>query len=812
MGNIKQVNIASEMKKSFLEYAMSVIVSRALPDVRDGLKPVHRRIIYAMNELGMYSDKPYKKSARIVGDVMGKYHPHGDSSIYDAMVRLAQDFSTRYMLVQGHGNFGSIDGDSPAAMRYTEARMSKICMHMVRDIKKNTIDFQDNYDASEKEPVVLPSRFPNVLVNGTTGIAVGMATNIAPHNLTEVINGLFAFMDNEDISVSELMEYIKGPDFPTGGVILGNSGIRSAYTTGKGTVALRCRCEIEEKSNGKKSIIITEIPYQVQKEKMIIKIADLVKTKRIEGITDLRDESNREGIRVVIELRRDVNANVILNNLYKQTQMQSNFSINNLSLVNNEPKLLTLKDTLRLFLEHQVDVIVRRTKFDLDKAKTRLHILNGLLVALDNIDRVIEIIRNSHNDIEIIEKLDKEFKLSEEQSKAILTMQLRRLSGLERQKIEDEVSQLQSVIEELEKILSSKQEVYAVIRTELTEILEQFGDERRSEIDFSAIDYIDDESLIPEEEIMIMLSSEGYVKRTTLDSYRVQNRGGVGLKGMKTNEEDFVDLVLSSNTHHYILFFTNYGRVYRVKGYEIPEYSRTAKGLPIINLLQLEAEEKIKAIVSIPKFESDSFLCFATKKGLIKRTSLALYESIRKNGKIAISLRDGDELISVRHTTGNDTIVLCASNGKSILFNENTIRDSGRKSSGVKGISVMSNESCVGMSIARENSYILVISEKGYGKRTPIEKYRHQSRGGKGSKTIKISEKNGPLVAVRTVYGDEDILVSSNEGMMIRTSVSQVSITGRDTLGVRIINLKDGETVSNIAVVKTENQEVEEEI
>lgn len=812
MGNIKQVNIASEMKKSFLEYAMSVIVSRALPDVRDGLKPVHRRIIYAMNELGMYSDKPYKKSARIVGDVMGKYHPHGDSSIYDAMVRLAQDFSTRYMLVQGHGNFGSIDGDSPAAMRYTEARMSKICMHMVRDIKKNTIDFQDNYDASEKEPVVLPSRFPNVLVNGTTGIAVGMATNIAPHNLTEVINGLFAFMDNEDISVSELMEYIKGPDFPTGGVILGNSGIRSAYTTGKGTVALRCRCEIEEKSNGKKSIIITEIPYQVQKEKMIIKIADLVKTKRIEGITDLRDESNREGIRVVIELRRDVNANVILNNLYKQTQMQSNFSINNLSLVNNEPKLLTLKDTLRLFLEHQVDVIVRRTKFDLDKAKTRLHILNGLLVALDNIDRVIEIIRNSHNDIEIIEKLDKEFKLSEEQSKAILTMQLRRLSGLERQKIEDEVSQLQSVIEELEKILSSKQEVYAVIRTELTEILEQFGDERRSEIDFSAIDYIDDESLIPEEEIMIMLSSEGYVKRTTLDSYRVQNRGGVGLKGMKTNEEDFVDLVLSSNTHHYILFFTNYGRVYRVKGYEIPEYSRTAKGLPIINLLQLEAEEKIKAIVSIPKFESDSFLCFATKKGLIKRTSLALYESIRKNGKIAISLRDGDELISVRHTTGKDTIVLCASNGKSILFNENTIRDSGRNSSGVKGISVMSDESCVGMSIARENSYILVISENGYGKRTPIEKYRHQTRGGKGSKTIKISEKNGPLVAVRTVYGDEDILVSSNEGMMIRTSVSQVSVTGRDTLGVRIINLKDGETVSNIAVVKTENQEVEEEI
>ncbi len=810
MGNIKQVNIASEMKKSFLEYAMSVIVSRALPDVRDGLKPVHRRIIYAMNELGMYSDKPYKKSARIVGDVMGKYHPHGDSSIYDAMVRLAQDFSTRYMLVQGHGNFGSIDGDSPAAMRYTEARMSKICMHMVRDIKKNTIDYQDNYDASEQEPVVLPSRFPNVLVNGTTGIAVGMATNIAPHNLTEVINGLFAYMDNEDISINELMEHITGPDFPTGGVILGSSGIRSAYTTGKGTVALRCRCEIEEKKNGKKSIIITEIPFQVQKEKMIIKIADLVKAKKIEGITDLRDESNRNGIRVVIELRRDVNANVILNNLYKQTQMQSNFSINNLALVNNEPKLLTLKDTLQLYLEHQVEVIERRTKFDLDKAKSRLHILNGLLIALDNIDRVIEIIRASHNDSEIIDKFAAEFKLTEEQSKAILAMQLRRLSGLERQKIEDEVKGLLVLIEELEKILSSREEVYKVIKEELTEIRDQFGDERRSEIDHTAIDYIDDESLIPVEDIMIMLSSEGYVKRTTLDSYRVQNRGGVGLKGMKTNEEDFVDLVLSSNTHHYILFFTNFGRVYRIKGYEIPEYSRTAKGLPIINLLQLEAEEKVKAIVSIPEFDDTSYLCFATKNGLLKRTTIKEYESIRKTGKIAIALRDGDELLAVRHTSGEDKIILCASNGKSILFEEEQVRASGRNSSGVKGISVSGDETCVGMAIAVENSQVLVISEKGYGKRTPIDKYRPQTRGGKGSKTIKITEKNGPLVTVRTVNGDEDILVSSNEGMMIRTSVSQISVTGRDTLGVRIINLKDGEIVSNIAVVSQEEEQGDE--
>ncbi len=810
MGNIKQVNIASEMKKSFLEYAMSVIVSRALPDVRDGLKPVHRRIIYAMNELGMYSDKPYKKSARIVGDVMGKYHPHGDSSIYDAMVRLAQDFSTRYMLIQGHGNFGSIDGDSPAAMRYTEARMSKICMHMVRDIKKNTIDYQDNYDASEQEPVVLPSRFPNVLVNGTTGIAVGMATNIAPHNLTEVINGLFAYMENEDISINELMQHITGPDFPTGGVILGSSGIRSAYTTGKGTVALRCRCEIVEMKNGKKSIIITEIPFQVQKEKMIIKIADLVKTKKIEGITDLRDESNRNGIRVVIELRRDVNANVILNNLYKQTQMQSNFSINNLALVNNEPKLLTLKDTLQLYLEHQVEVIERRTRFDLDKAKARLHILNGLLIALDNIDRVIEIIRASHNDSEIIDKFAVEFKLSEEQSKAILAMQLRRLSGLERQKIEEEVKNLLLLIEELEKILSSKEEVYKVIKEELTEIRDQFGDERRSEIDHSAIDYIDDESLIPVEDIMIMLSCEGYVKRTTLDSYRVQNRGGVGLKGMKTNEEDFVDIVLSSNTHHYILFFTSFGKVYRVKGYEIPEYSRTSKGLPIINLLQLDPDEKVKAIVSIPEFDTTSYLCFATKNGLIKRTSLKEYELIRKTGKIAIALRDGDELIAVRHTTGSDKIILCASNGKSILFEEDAIRSSSRNSSGVKGISVHSDECCVGMAIAVDGSQVLVISEKGYGKRTPIEKYRPQNRGGKGSKTIKITEKNGPLVSVRTVMGDEDVLVSSNEGMMIRTTVSQISVTGRDTLGVRIINLKEGEIVSNIAVVSQEEQEKEE--
>ncbi|MFV0424128.1 MAG: DNA gyrase subunit A [Bacilli bacterium] len=808
MSEIKQINIASEMKKSFLEYAMSVIVSRALPDVRDGLKPVHRRIIYSMNELGMHSDKSYKKSARIVGEVMGKYHPHGDSSIYDAMVRLAQDFSTRYMLIQGHGNFGSIDGDSPAAMRYTEARMSKISMYMVKDIKKKTIDFQDNYDATETEPVVLPSRFPNVLVNGTTGIAVGMATNIAPHNLEEVIDGLIAYMENDDITTRELMEYIKGPDFPTGGVILGTSGIYSAFETGKGSIPLRCKSEIIDIRSGKQAIIITEIPYQVQKERLVVKIADLVKEKKIDGITDLRDESNRDGIRIVIELRKDVNSGVILNNLYKQTQMQTNFSINNLALVNNEPKLLTLKETLGHYLNHQVEVIERRTLFDLNKAKERLHIVEGLLIALDNIDKVIEIIRASKTDEEIIEKFDREFSLSEIQSKAILSMQLRRLSGLEREKIGNEADELRVLIEELEFILSSKEKIYEIIREELEEIREKFGDERRTEIDNTAIDYIDDESLIPVEDIMLMLSSEGYIKRTKSSDYRVQNRGGVGLKGMKTNEEDFVDIVLNSSTHDFVLFFTNFGKVYRLKGYEIPEYSRTAKGVPIINLLLLDPGEKVNSIITIPEFNEDCYLCFATKKGLIKRTSLSEYESIRKTGKIAISLREEDELISVRHTSGSDSILLCSSSGKSVLFKENSIRSSGRNSSGVRGIRISETEVCIGMAVADNASQVLVISENGYGKRTPIDKYRHQTRGGSGVKTIKITEKNGPLVAARAVKGDEDIMVSSNEGMMIRTSVEQVSITGRDTLGVRIINLKEGEVVSNIAIVSKEDEVV----
>ncbi|MFV0499001.1 MAG: DNA gyrase subunit A [Bacilli bacterium] len=810
MSEIRQINIASEMKKSFLEYAMSVIVSRALPDVRDGLKPVHRRIIYSMNELGMHSDKSYKKSARIVGEVMGKYHPHGDSSIYDAMVRLAQDFSTRYMLIQGHGNFGSIDGDSPAAMRYTEARMSKISMYMVKDIKKKTIDFQDNYDASEKEPVVLPSRFPNVLVNGTTGIAVGMATNIAPHNLGEVIDGLIAYMDNEDITTIELMEYIKGPDFPTGGVILGTSGIYSAFETGKGSIALRSKYELEEKKNGKKVIIITEIPYQVQKERLVIKIADLVKDKKIDGITDLRDESNREGIRIVIELRKNVNAKVVLNNLFKQTQMQSTFSVNNLALVNNEPKLLTLKETLTHYLAHQVEVVERRTRYDLDKAKERLHIVLGLLIALDNIDEVISIIRNSKSDEEIIDKFDNKFNLTVIQSKAILSMQLRRLSGLEYEKISSEADELNKLIIELESILNSKEKIYQIIRDELEEVREKFSDDRRTEIDFTAIDYIDNEALIPVEDILVMLSSEGYIKRTKVCDYRVQNRGGVGLRGMKTNEEDFVDKMINSSTHDYILFFTTLGKVYRLKGYEIPEFSRNAKGVPIINLLELEQNEKVESVIGISNFNSNDYLTFATKKGIIKRTSLAYYESIYKKGKKAIVLNEDDELISVRHTTGFDKIMLSSSSGKSIMFDENTVRATARVSRGVKGIKIIDGEKCIALSVVKENCQIFVISENGYGKRTSINKYRTQSRGGVGVKTIKINEKSGSLVSVKAVNGNEDIMVVSNQGMIIRTSVKQISVIGRDSTGVRIINLKDNEQVSNITILDKEKTATEE--
>ncbi len=811
MDNIKNVNITSEMKKSFLDYAMSVIVSRALPDVRDGLKPVHRRIIYAMSELGVYSDKPYKKCARITGDVMGKYHPHGDAAIYEALVRLAQDFNTRYMLVQGHGNFGSIDGDGAAAPRYTEARMSKIAMQMVRDIKKDTIDFQDNYDGNEREPVILPSRVPNLLINGATGIAVGMATNIPPHNLGEVIDGIFAYMDNENITTSELMEFIKGPDFPTGAIILGKSGIRKAFETGKGTITMRSKCEIVDIKNGKQAIIVSEIPYQVQKSKLVEKIADLVRQKRIEGITDLRDESNLKGIKIVIELRKDINANVILNNLYKQTQLQTNFSVNNLSLLNNQPILFNLKDTLHHYLEHQVNVVTRKTQFELKKALEKEHLLKGFIIALDNIDKVINIIRSSKSDQEAMHSLIAEFSFSELQAKAILDMRLRRLTGLERDKLNQEHSEIIAEIARLEAILESKELVYAVIREDLNEMKRLFADERRTHIDETAIDFIDDESLIPVEKITITLSNSGYIKRVCTSEYRRQNRGGVGIKAMATNTEDFVSKLLITSTHHYILLFSNLGKVYRVKGYEIPKYSRQSKGLPIVNLLPLENNEEITSILAIDSFDHDSTLCFATKKGIVKKTALSEYESIRKTGKIAISLKEDDELVTVLHVQKNDVIILGASNGKSITFSETDIRQAGRSASGVSGIKLSDDDFLVGMAIVEEDKDILVISEFGYGKRTPSNKYRVQKRAGKGVKTIKTSAKNGRLITLRSVSEEEEIMIVSDQGMMIRIPVDQVSSIGRDALGVKVITLKDGEVVSNIAVLREELDEESEE-
>lgn len=812
MDNIKNINITTEMKKSFLDYAMSVIVSRALPDVRDGLKPVHRRIIYAMNDLGIHSDKQYKKSARIVGDVMGKYHPHGDTAIYDAMVRLAQDFSTRYMLVQGHGNFGSIDGDPAAAQRYTEARMSKIAMYMVKDIKKDTIDFCDNYDGNEREPVILPARVPNLLINGGTGIAVGMATNIPPHNLGEVIDAIFAYMDDPEITVDQLMTHMQGPDFPTGGIILGRSGIKRAFETGKGTITTRSRCEIVDIRSGKKAIIVSEIPYQVQKSKLVEKIAELVKDRKIDGITDLRDESSLKGLKIVIELRKDVNANVILNNLYKQTQLQSNFSVNNLSLLNNEPKLFTLKETLHHYIDHQIDVVVRRTRFDLEKAKEREHILQGLIIALDNIDEVIKIIRASADDNIAMEALTSKFDLSEIQARAILDMRLRRLTGLERDKIISELNELLILIADLEDILNNHDRVLNIIREELTEVKRLFADERRTSIDDTAIDFIDDESLIPVENIMIMLTKQGYVKRVLSSDYRSQNRGGVGLKGMSTNEEDYVNIILSSTTHDYILFFSNKGKVYRVKGYEVPQYSRQSKGLPIVNLLPLESDELISSILSVPEFNETDYLMFATVNGLVKRTQLSEYASIRKNGKIAISLKEDDELINVQLTNGENVIVVGASNGKAITFNETDVRCSGRSASGVCGLKISKYDKVVGMAVVDEESHILVISENGYGKRTHCSNYRVQNRGGKGVKTIKESSRNGKLVALRNVTADLDLLVSSDQGMMIRLPIEQISTTGRDALGVRIINLKDGELVSNIAIVDRDDEELNVEV
>lgn len=804
---VKPHNIAKEMKTSFIDYAMSVIVSRALPDVRDGLKPVHRRILYSMNDLGMHSDKPYKKSARIVGDVIAKYHPHGDSSVYDAMVRMAQDFSYRYPLVDGHGNFGSIDGDGAAAMRYTEARMAKLAMEMMRDINKNTIDFKPNFDGEEQEPVVLPARFPSLLVNGTTGIAVGMATNIPPHNLTEVINACLAYMENPEIDVLGLMEHVKGPDLPTGALILGTKGIRSAYETGNGSIMMRSKCEIIEGHGGKYSILVTEIPYQVNRERLIEKIAELVKEKRIDGITDLRNESNREGTRIVIELRKDVNPQVMLNNLFKLTQLQVSYGINMLALQDGQPKVLNLKEIIAAYIKHQVEVIVRRTQFDLNKAEDRAHILEGFRIALDHIDRIIAIIRGSSNDEEALNNLISEFSFSERQGKAILEMRLRRLTGLERDKIEDEYQSLVALITDLKDILANEHRVHGIIRDELTEVKLKHGDERRTEIVRGSDFDIEDEDLIPEEQVIITLTNNGYIKRQPISAYRSQNRGGRGVQGMGTHDDDYVKQLLSTSTHDYLLFFTNKGKVYQKKAYTVPEYGRIAKGLPIVNIIEIAQDEYITAIIPVKEFNENEFLFFATRLGVVKRTTLSAFGNIRTNGLIALTLREDDELIGVRKTSGEDDIVIASSGGKLVWFEESQVRSMGRTAAGVRGIHLEEDEVAVGMEMVTMNQEILIVSEHGFGKRTPITEYRKTSRGSKGVKTINITEKNGSLVAMKAVNGDEDLLIVTNKGIIIRTPISQVSQTGRATQGVTLIRLNDDQRVSSVAVVEHEEAE-----
>lgn len=806
-GKIETRQITSEIKTSFLSYAMSVIVSRALPDVRDGLKPVHRRILYGMQELGNTSDKPYKKSARIVGDVMGKFHPHGDSSIYEAMVRMAQDFSYRYMLVDGHGNFGSVDGDGAAAMRYTESRMSKIAMEMLRDINKDTIDFGDNYDGSEKEPLVLPARYPNLLVNGASGIAVGMATNILPHQLGETIDGVLAVADNAAITTEELMDIIPGPDFPTGGIILGRSGIRRAYETGRGSITVRAKVEIEQKPNGRETILVNELPYQVNKAKLIEKIAELVRDKKIDGITNLRDESDRNGMRIVIEVRRDANANVVLNNLYKQTAMQSSFGINMLSLVDGQPKVLSLKEMLHYYLEHQKVVITRRTKFELRKAEERAHILEGLRIALDHIDEIINIIRSSRSGEEAKPILMERFNLSERQAQAILDMRLVRLSGLERQKIEDEYNELVALIKQLREILADEGKVLDIIRTELTEIKDRFNDKRRTEIAAGGLEMIEDEDLIPRENSVVTLTHNGYIKRLAANTYRSQKRGGRGVQGMGTNEDDFVEHLLSTSTHDTILFFTSKGRVFRAKGYEIPEFGRTAKGLPIVNLLNIEKGEHVTAMIHVESFDDDAHFIFTTKKGITKRTQVSQFSNIRANGLIAIGLHEDDDLISVRLTDGKKQIIIGTRQGMLVRFKEEDIRSMGRTAAGVRGIKLREDDYVVGMEILEEGQEILVVTEKGFGKRTSEIEYRLQSRGGVGIKTAQITDKNGPLVAVKTVDGSEDIMLITINGMLIRMDVNDISVVGRSTQGVRLIRLADEEIVATVAKVEKEEDE-----
>ncbi len=807
--SLSENNIVDEVKDSFLDYSMSVITSRAIPDLRDGLKPVHRRILWSMYEEGNTPDKPHKKSATTVGYVMGHYHPHGDSSIYDAMVRLAQDFNQRYMLVDGHGNFGNIEGDGAAAYRYTEARLSKISLELLRDINKDTVDMDDNFDVTSKEPKVLPSRFPNVLVNGSMGIAVGMATNIPPHNLGEVIDGCIAYIDNPDIDTLGLMQYIKGPDFPTGGIILGNSGIRRAYETGRGTITIRSRAAIEEHENHTQ-IVISEVPYGVNTMDLKTKVAELVHNKIIDGISDYHTDL-KDGVKITITLKKEANAQVILNNLYKHTAFQVNYGIIFLMLDNGTPKTLPLKDIISKYIDHQKEVIIRRTRFDLKKSEARVHILEGYKIALDNIDAVIKIIRESETDQIAREALMNNFALTQIQADSILELKLRRLTGLERAKIEEELKSLLDLIEELKSILASEQKVLDIIKQELTDIKNRYGDERRTSIDMTAIDYIDDESLIPTEELVVTLTDRGYIKRVESDTYKAQNRGGVGIKGMATNEEDFVQNILYMSTHDYILFFTNKGKVYRMKGYEVPLYSRQSKGLPIINLLPLDKDEKVNVMLKATPKDVPAYVVLCTKKGIIKRTRIEEFENIRTNGKIAITLRDDDELISAKITEGNAEILIASSNGRIIRFNEKEIRIMGRTAAGVRGIDV-GDGYAVGMEFASEKDEVLVVTENGYGKKTKIDQYRMTHRGSKGVKALNVTEKNGNIVSFKIVDGTEDLIVITNIGMIIRLSLEQVSTTGRVAQGVKLINLKDNQKVSTITVLdpQTEEESIEE--
>lgn len=792
-----KVDISQEMKESFISYAMSVIVSRALPDVRDGLKPVHRRILYAMHDMGLTPDKAFRKSANTVGEVMANYHPHGDSSIYEAMVRMAQDFNMRYMLVEGQGNFGSVDGDPAAAMRYTESRFSKIALELLRDIDKETVNFVPNYDGRKEEPAVLPSRFPNLLVNGSGGIAVGMATNIPPHNLIEVIDGVTAMIDNPNITIPELMRIVKGPDFPTAGEILGYSGIRRAYETGRGSIIMRAKTLIEEEK-GKPRIIVTEIPYQVNKARLVEKIAELVREKKIEGITDLRDESDRKGMRIVMELRRDVIPKVVLNNLFKHTQMQTTFGVNMLALVNGRPRVLNLRDMLFYYLEHQREIIRRRTEYDLKQAEARAHILEGLRIALDHIDEIISLIRASQTTEEARDGLMTNFSLSYEQAQAILDMRLQRLTGLEREKIENEYQELMARIAELRSILADEGKIYGIIRDELEEIKEKFGDDRRTIITVDE-NHIEDADLIPEEDVVITLTHDGYIKRLPVSTYRAQKRGGRGIQGLGTKDDDFVEHLYITNSHDYIMFFTSKGKVYRLKGFEIPDLSRTAKGTPIINLIQIEKGERVSAVIPVKEFDQERFLFFATKKGIIKKTTLESYENIRKGGLIAVNLREDDELIGVRLTDGNQEIIMGTKNGMSVRYKESDVRTMGRNATGVKGITLDDDDDVIDMDVIKPNAEVLIVTANGYGKRTPVDEYRIQSRGGKGIKTHNVTERSGHVVGLKVVEPEEDLMIITTSGIIIRTEMKGISVMGRYTQGVKLIRLGENEQVGSVA-------------